>query len=143
MPRCAAAQRSSRSPKTADRHGRAVVIRQGLPVIDASARGWVRRTCCHHLSVLCSRRGGYARGSRPNAAAHNPAPLGNLSVAVKSELLKQVLRAGVKVGASLRFATIDLFGVGLHEPAPGFLDRFQSASHGRPRDPRCVGVPCR
>src|ERR1700733_4006265 len=84
--------------------------------------------------VLSSRRN-TGRGSRPNATAHHPAPLGDSSIAFESELLKQVLGAGVKVGASLGFSTVDLFGVCLHEPAASFLDGIQGGSHCRPRDP--------
>jgi hypothetical protein len=75
------------------------------------------------------------RRSRPNVTAHHPAPLGNSSIALEPELLKQGFGTGVKVGASLGFSTLDLFGVGLHEAAAGFLDGIQGGGHCRARDP--------
>jgi hypothetical protein len=59
---------------------------------------------------------------RLNASVHHPAPLGDPSVALESELREQVFGSGVEISAALGFATLDLLRVGLDKPAAGFLD---------------------
>jgi hypothetical protein len=66
---------------------------------------------------------------------HDPAPLGDPSVALESELGEQVFGAGVEVSATLGFATFDLFRVGLDQPAAGFLDLSQGGGQRCPRNP--------
>ena len=83
-------------------------------------------------------RRAFSAAIKADASAHHPAPLGDPSVALESELLEQVLRAGVEVGAALGFPTLDLLGVCLDEPAASFLDRSQGTGHRRPRDPRAA-----
>ena len=107
----------------------------------------VREGTVHQLLVYdggdCA---GWCQYGRPaelpaikNASTHHPAPLGDPPVALESELLEQVLRAGVEPGAALGFPTLDLLGVCLDEPAASLLDRSQGAGHCRPRDP-CAAV---
>src|ERR1700729_1953738 len=76
-----------------------------------------------------------AAGSGANVASHHPAPLGDPTVPGEAEFLKQVFRTGVKVGASLRLAALNLFRVGLYESAAGRLDRRKGAAHGCSGDP--------
>jgi hypothetical protein len=72
---------------------------------------------------------------RLNASVHHPAPLGDPSVALESELREQVFGAGVEVRAALGFATLDLLRVGLDKPAAGFLDLSQGGGHRCTSDP--------
>src|SRR4029079_12565447 len=81
------------------------------------------RTSCSPVSGLT---GSAVRGVR-DRRTHDPAPLGDATVADEAELLEQVLRAGVQVGAALRTTPPQLLGIRLDRATAGPAD---GAEHG-------------
>src|SRR5580692_5882977 len=73
--------------------------------------------------------------SRPDSQSHHPPPLRDLPVPLEAELLEQIGRAGMKIGAALRGAPLGLLGIGLDQPASGITDGAQRGADRRPRNP--------
>ena len=68
-----------------------------------------------------------------DAKAHNPAPLGDATVADESELFEQALWPGLQVGATLRVTSIHLLGVGLDQASASMRYRGQYRGNSGPR----------
>ena len=74
-----------------------------------------------------------------DAQAHDPAPLGNATVADESELFEQALWPGVQVGATLRVTSSNLLGVGLDQASASMRYRGQHRGNSGPRHAFAAG----
>src|SRR5215475_12536585 len=68
-----------------------------------------------------------------DAQTHDPAPLGDATVADESELFEQALWPGMQVGATLRVTSSDLLGVGLDQASASIRDRGKHRGNCGPR----------
>jgi len=76
-----------------------------------------------------------AARSRPDSQPHHPPPLRYHPVSLEAELLEQVGRTRLEIGAALGGAPLDLLGVGLDDLTSSIVDGGQRRAEGSPRNP--------
>src|SRR5258708_8199298 len=74
-----------------------------------------------------------------DAKTHDPAPLGDATVADESELFEQALWPGMQVGATLRVTSIHLLGIGLDQASASMRYRIQRCGNSGPRHAFAAG----
>src|SRR5258708_33352120 len=74
-----------------------------------------------------------------DAKTHDPAPLGDATVADESELFEQALWPGMQVGATLRVTSIHLLGIGLDQASVSMRYRIQRCGNSGPRHAFAAG----
>src|SRR5215470_2956713 len=74
-----------------------------------------------------------------DAQTHDPAPLGDATVADESELFEQALWPGMQVGATLRVTSSHLLGVGLDQASASMRYRGQRRPNPGPRHAVAAG----
>src|SRR5258708_28805890 len=75
-----------------------------------------------------------------DAKTHDPAPLGDATVADESELFEQALWPGMQVGATLRVTSNHLLGAGLDQASASMPSRGQRRGNSAPRHPVAAGL---
>ena len=75
-----------------------------------------------------------------DAQTHDPAPLGDATVADESEFFEQALWPGMQVGATLRVASNHLLGLGLDQASASMRYRGQHRGNSGPRHAFAAGA---
>ena len=78
-----------------------------------------------------------------DAQTHDPAPLGDATVADESELFEQALWPGMQVGATLRVTSSHLLGVGLDQASASMRLSRPAPRQLRPAPRLCGGIRSR